>query len=446
MCLSEGQKYAKELEDRELRDLKPYALRSQERRDNVKHFREYKLAPLEYRTEYHRDRDRIVWSKTFKRMQHKTQIFPYYAEDHYRRRLTHSLEVAQIGATIARALRLNEVATEAIALGHDLGHTPFGHAGEATLNKILLDEGEKRKKKSSDTAIPIFGFDHCVHAIEVVTRIEQEYITENEYPGLNLTFDIRDGILKHMYSISPVDVKRPFSNISEVVKFGPYRDFGDNNGSLEAQCVYFSDSLAYLLSDTEDGIRCNVLQCKDLEKDKLIRNIWDKYNEIRNEHAKIKLENIDDFLFFRRKAITVLILNCINTSQKKIQDEGVKSVDDVLTRNKRMITIEDNLSKFWDSFYQKWMYGIFFNDTRVVSCSCKAEHIITQLFYAYLKKFELVPKYYRDVMRKFYAPYIDGCDDLLRLVSVRNYIAGMTDVFATNQHARLFMSSERVVI
>jgi len=444
MCWLTPKEFTNGLEQRELRDLASYALRSSERRAKIINFREYKLAELEYRTEYHRDRDRIIWSKTFKRLQHKTQIFPYYADDHYRRRLTHSLEVAQIGATIARALGLNEIATEAIALGHDLGHTPFGHAGEETLNNILVEEGTKRKMKSSDTVIPIFGFDHCVHAIEVVTRIEQEYITENEHPGLNLTFDIKDGILKHMCSREPVDAKRPFSTISEVVKFEPYRDFGNNNGSLEAQCVHFSDGLAYLLSDIEDGIRCNVLPCKEFEKDDFIRCILEKYDELRKEHSDIKLENIDDFLFFRRKAITVLILNCIQTSQKAIQDEGIKSIDDVLTKKMRFVAVDNSVSKLWDRFYKKWMYGLFFNDKRVVSCSYKAENIITQLFNAYFKKIELIPEDYRKETRKSYTPYIDECDDLLRLVTVRNYIAGMTDIFATKQHAFLFMSLEQV--
>jgi len=444
MCWLTPKEFTNELEQREIRDLAPYALRSSERRAKIKNFREYKPAELEYRTEYHRDRDRIIWSKTFKRLQHKTQIFPYYAEDHYRRRLTHSLEVAQIAATIARALRLNEVATEAIGLGHDLGHTPFGHAGEAALNKILLNEGKKRNKKSGDTPIPILGFDHCAHAIEVVTRIEQEYKAESGYAGLNLTFDIRDGILKHMYGRDPVEIERPFSNISEVVKFEPYKEFGDNKGSLEAQCVYFSDRLAYLLSDIEDGIRCNALPCKDLEKDDFIRCIWEKYDEIRKEHSDIKLEDIDDFLLFRRKAITVLILNCIETSQKTIQEECIKSFDNVLAK-KRMIAVEVGLSGLWDFFYKKWMKDTFFNDKRVVSCSYKAEHILTQLFNAYFEKIELIKKYYRDEMREAYSPYINSRDeDLLRLVTVRNYIAGMTDVFATKQHAFLFMSLEQV--
>ncbi|GAI96283.1 unnamed protein product, partial [marine sediment metagenome] len=254
-------------------------------------------AKLKFRTEYHRDRDRILWSKAFKRLQHKTQVFPHYVEDHYKRRLTHSLEVAQIATTVARALRLNEAATEAIALGHDLGHTPFGHAGEKALNKILtaeskvLDPGIRKEigklKKLKSKKVPIFGFDHCVHAIEVVSRIEKEYDHETHHGGLNLTFDVRNGILKHMCSREDTKIKkeRPFSNIPGVVKFDKYKDFDTNKGSLEAQCVYFADKVTYLLGDIEDSIRSNILKCEELKGSKgdFYRKLEEKYKGYRGK-------------------------------------------------------------------------------------------------------------------------------------------------------------------
>lgn len=445
MDSSKGTEFTNKLEDREIKELKPYALRSKERRESLKQqFREYKTSRLEYRTEYQRDRDRIVWSKSFKRLQHKTQIFPYYAQDHYRRRLTHSLEVAQIATTIARALKLNEDATEAISLGHDLGHTPFGHAGEAALNDILKDKG---KKYSNNIVTPICGFNHCVHGIEVVSRIEQEYKSESNHPGLNLTFDTRDGILKHMHSRDSVDKKRPFSSISKVVKFKSYKDFGNNKGSLEAQCVYFADKLAYLLSDIEDGIRCDVLQCADLAKEDFVKHIWAQYNEAREEHEDLKLDNIDDFLFFRRKAITVLILNCIDTSEKILKRKDFGSVDDVLSCQERIIYVDDRMERLWDEFYEKKIRNTFFNDRRVVSCNYKAQKIIIDLFRAYFNKKELIPEDYRKATEKAYELYIDRSDkELLHLITVRNYIAGMTDPFAMNQHACLFTALERIQI
>ena len=341
------------------RDLAPYALKSNERRDALReNFREaHTKAKLEFRTEYHRDRDRILWSKAFKRLQHKTQVFPHYVEDHYKRRLTHSLEVTQIATTVARALRLNEVATEAIALGHDLGHTPFGHAGEKALNKILnlkLKDQNKNIRELQDTIknelnnpsvdiydnlpIPIFGFDHCVHAIEVVSRIAKEYDNETEHGGLNLTFDVRDGILKHMCSREDDDVKkeRPFSNIPGVVKFDEYKEFKENKGSLEAQCVYFADKVTYLLGDIEDGIRSGIFKCGR------IRNLDEgffshleaklKKPNYRGSQAEVKLDEPDDFGAFRSAVLTTLILDCIDNAKQNINKNGLeqKGVEDVL--------------------------------------------------------------------------------------------------------------------
>jgi dGTPase len=252
MAASRGEEFRETLESIERRDIKPYGLKSAERREHLgARFRAFPAkAALEYRTEYHRDRDRIVWSKSFKRLQHKTQIFPHYFEDHYRRRLTHSLEVAQIATTVARALGLSEVATEAMALGHDLGHTPFGHAGEETLNGIMQKGCEKHHIDPAKCSVPVFGFDHCVHAIEVVSRIEREYEHETNQGGLNLTFDVRDGILKHMYERRDKP-ERPLSNLSNLIKFPNYEAYAANKGSLEAQCVYFADKIAYFFGDIE---------------------------------------------------------------------------------------------------------------------------------------------------------------------------------------------------
>lgn len=247
-------RFTEDLETQEC-ELASYALKSKDRREQLGgSFREATpKAKLKFRTEYHRDRDRILWSKAFERLQNKTQVFPHYVEDHYKRRLTHSLEVSQIATTVARALNLNETATEAIALGHDLGHTPFGHAGEQALNKILnlkLKDQNKSIQELQNTIIneqnnhivdhgnnspiPILGFDHCAHAIEVVSRIEKEYDDETQHGGLNLTFDVRDGILKHMCERTSDEDKqeRPFSNIADLTQFHEYKSFGANKGSL----------------------------------------------------------------------------------------------------------------------------------------------------------------------------------------------------------------------
>ncbi len=439
-------------------------------------FRKSETALLEFRTEYHRDRDRILWSKAFKRLQHKTQVFPHYVEDHYKRRLTHSLEVAQISTTIARALYLNEIATEAIALGHDLGHTPFGHAGEKALQQVLGNAAEaialgldlehtsfwhagkkdlqqlvgNERKKIKDVKsyrIPIFDFDHCMHGIEVVSRIEKEYDHETNQGGLNLTFDVRDGILKHMYDgCGKCKAEEKRIKIPEVMeKFSEYEEYGNNKGSLEAQCVYFADKVCYLFGDIEDAIRSDILECKKVNEDPFWKLIREEYKRWRDGDKEPELEEKKDFVQFRNKALTALILNCIDNAKTNIVAENFKDVENVLQRKKRVVFVSENLHELWSNFYNKRMRNDLFKHGMVQACSFKAKKIVEDLFAAYWKMPELMDKKYQEHCTQAYTGmFQDGDEQLLKLLIVTNYIAGMTDVFATNQHARLYMSSERV--
>ncbi len=445
----------KDLESHEL-DLAPYALKSKERREELgESFREAPTkAKLEFRTEYHRDRDRILWSKAFKRLQHKTQVFPHYVEDHYKRRLTHSLEVSQIATTVARALKLNEAATEAIALGHDLGHTPFGHAGEEALNEILTLKSkamdseirgylEKLRKRKANKIVPIFGFDHCVHAIEVVSRIEKEYDDETEHGGFNLTFDMRDGILKHMCERTTAKEKRkrPFSNIAYLTKFCEYKIFNTNKGSLEAQCVYFADKVTYLLGDIEDGVRSDILECEELNKHTFIQKDLRKYYK-KYRHSKLELLSKTNFPLFRSRVLTTLILNCINTATGNIKE--TKDVNEVLSKGRRLVFLSKDLHKSWTNFYQTWMVDKLFKNDSVVACSFKAKKIVTDLFNAYFQNPDLIDAKYYEHCEKVYKKIGISDEKLLKLIIVRNYIAGMTDPFASDQHARLYMALERI--
>jgi dGTPase len=447
MAPSKGEEFTHDLEVREKENLKPYALRSGERRERLAgYFREGEVrAPLEYRTEYHRDRDRIVWSKSFKRLQHKTQVFPHYVEDHYRRRLTHSLEVAQIATTIARSLRLNEIATEAMALGHDLGHAPFGHAGEKALHGILKAKCEKMKVNASDRRVPICGFDHCVHAIEVVSRIEEEYKYETKHGGLNLTFDVRDGILKHMYDRS-ADPEKPLSNIGSVTKIHDYEVYRNNKGSLEGQCVYFADKVAYLLGDIEDGLRSNILKCADVIGDQFFQVLSSTYGKIRGNGEQLSLKDVKEFPSFRSKILTVMILDCINQATTNIDAKQFKCVDDVFDCDARLIRVSDTLDHLWTEFYREWMEGKMFKHENVVACGFKAKEIVTALFNTCYDDIDLINRSYREHCQRAYADVCDPDEDLFKLILVRNYVAGMTDSFAIQQHARLFMSSERVSV
>ncbi len=450
MCRTEGQKAAARLEQDEIDNLASYALKSRLRHEELgTRFREHRTAPLEYRTEYHRDRDRILWSKAFKRLQHKTQVFPHYTEDHYRRRLTHSLEVAQIATTLARALKLNEVAAEAIALGHDLGHAPFGHAGEAALNEKLrvLSGGHVR---AAGSPVPVYGFDHCAHAIEVVCRIEHDYQGSPyaKHYGLNLTFDVRDGILKHMFDRKPEQAElagRPFSRIANLVAFSSYAEYGESRGSLEAQCVYFADKVAYLLGDIEDGLRRRIFAYDEIQRDEFIKAIWEAHCRERGRDVEVpKLRRMDDFLAFRRDGLAALILVCIENTTQTLKDEGIETLADVLGAGKRLLWVPSRLHELWTEFHRTRMENRLYIHKDVSACVFKAKKIVRDLFDAYMDKPDLIDHEYRKRCEKSYGAVgvTDACE--LHLIMVRDYVAGMTDPFATNQHKRLFMSSEQV--
>ena len=435
-----------DFEKAESKNLPPYALKSRERRKKLgARFREHKTTPLEYRTEYQRDRDRIVWSRAFKRLQHKTQVFPHYSEDHYRRRLTHSLEVAQIATTLARALNLNQDATEAIALAHDIGHPPFGHAGEIALNEALR-QMERNLGKVPNRILPLFGFDHCPHGVEVVSRVEREYqVGPHPHYGLNLTFDVRDGILKHIFDKKDSAPARPLSHLANIVRFDLYKGFRDNKGSLEAQCVYFADKVAYLFGDMEDGLRRGILEYRKIESDEFIKLLWKRYTVVRRRKGiRLRLTNMEEYLPFRRDALAALILNCINTALKEIRNNGFDNPEAVLATNARVVYVDKKLSKEWEGFYKRWMVDQLFKDKDVMACEVKGKKIVRELFEAYWETPELVDRTYRDHSDRSYRAAGVTDDKLLRLIMVRNYIAGMTDAFATNQHKRLFMSSEPI--
>ena len=449
-----------ELEAREHRDVAPYGLRSVERRESLgDRFRERpETTALEYRTEFHRDRDRILWSTAFRRLQNKTQIFPHYVEDHYRRRLTHSLEVAQIATTLARALRLNEVAAEAIALAHDIGHAPFGHGGEEALNRNLvrlvppnawLDNWNgsvsaippEVHNQILGTQVPLYGFDHCVQGVEQVSRISDDY--SPAYPGLNLTFDIRDGILKHIYNKSSPEAERKlafFSSLENVARFPAFAQFGNNCGSLEAQCVWFADKMGYLLGDMEDGVRSHIVNYKDLSGSELVR-LLDKEFERRRQQSPLAIESHDGFLAFRRRALAVLILDCVETSSSRVRDVGPRSVDEVLAHGSRFVDVGGPIRTAWDAYYDAFCRKRMFRHENVQTCCFKARTIVDNLFAAYVENPDLIPEGFRRRTEEVYGRTMPVAQ--VRVMSVRNYIAGMTDSYATEQHKRLYMSSER---
>ena len=455
--MDDGVRCREILEGRECDQLKKYALRSAERRNALgSTFREREEpTKLEYRTEYHRDRDRILWSSAFRRLQHKTQIFPHYVEDHYRRRLTHSLEVAQIATTMCRALGLNEIAAEAIALGHDLGHTPFGHAGEQALNENLAaqlpsDNGdddrenqENRLDRMCATPVLLYGFDHCAQGVEQLSRISMEYGKEN--PGLNLSFDVRDGILKHIFGKTPQearDEKRLFSSLTNIVRLSKFAEFKNNCGSLEAQCVWLADKVGYLLGDLEDAFRAKIFTGEFITELGLVRYFRRKYRERRRgQDENSHISSHDDFRKLRREALVILILDCVEASRKRIESAKVASVEDVLDWKERLIDVGDEIRTEWDGYYKNTVEKELFRHDSVKTCGFKAKKIVKDIFLAYNGEPDLLPRKFRGETHTVYEDLLD--EEKRDLMAVRNYIAGMTDSYATEQHKRLFMSSER---
>jgi len=235
----------KELEKQEYKILAPYAMKSSETRGRVHKEKEH-----DYRSVYQRDKDRIIYSTAFRRLEYKTQVFVNHEGDHYRTRLTHTLEVSQLARTIARTLKLNEDLAEAIALAHDLGHTPFGHSGESALHKLMQGHG---------------GFEHNRQGLRVVDILEKRY---PDFNGLNLTWEIREGIIKHTTTYDKADQ-------AEVAKFNP-----DEPATLEAQTVDMADEIAYNNHDLDDGLRSGLIKNNDLMKLGLWKRFFSKLKRI----------------------------------------------------------------------------------------------------------------------------------------------------------------------
>ncbi len=348
------------------------------------------------RTPYQRDRDRVIHSTAFRRLKHKTQVFVNTAGDHFRTRMTHSLEVAQIARTLAKHFNLNEDLCETLSLAHDLGHTPFGHAGEESLNECMSDYG---------------GFDHNLQTLRIVTLLENKYY---HFKGLNLTYETIDGLVKH---------NGPINDTSEIKKF-----LGDKflkgkikfnlNSSLEAQIAAISDDIAYNSHDLEDGLRANLYKIEDLQKIPVLSDI------INNHKKYIKQKGID--LVIRqivREIINAMVKDIILNTEKNIKHRKIKSISDVLKCDEKIVYFSDTMNLFdlnIKSFLKEKMY--FSKD--VYRNTNKGKKIIKFLFDKIRKK----PK-------KFINKNMQNSNHMER--SISDYIAGMTDRYAINLYNSL---------
>jgi len=376
-----------QLEEIEDKSLAPYGTRSKDSKG-----RAYLDNEPEYRTAFQRDRDRILHTTAFRRLEYKTQVFINFEGDYFRTRLTHTLEVAQIGRTFARALGGNEDLVEAICLAHDLGHSPFGHSGEVALARLMKDFG---------------GFDHNKQSIRIVTELEQRY---PEFPGLNLCWEVREGMVKHESEY----------DISDARDFHP-----DLRGNLETQIANVADELAYTTHDLDDGLRSDMITPHMLEGIAL----W----EILREAYKWRGPNLEDMERHRmiRQLVGIMVTDMIETTDKRLKEGKAKSALDLQKLKHNVIGYSEDMQRR-NRELKDFLYKNLYRHYRVVRMQVKAERLITDLFNAYRSEPLMLP----DTIQ----PFINT-RGLERTIC--DYIAGMTDRYAIEEHQKLFNHLEK---
>lgn len=364
------------------------------------------------RSEFQRDRDRIVHSTAFRRLQHKTQVFLHHEGQHFRTRLTHTLEVSQMARSIARALRLNEDLAEAVALAHDLGHPPFGHAGERVLN-------EKMK--------PWGGFDHNMQAVRVVTRLENRYA---EHDGLNLSWEALEGILKHNGPLTDITGAPVGRYIEEGLPAG-YDDIQatanlllSTHASLEAQCAAIADDVAYNAHDIDDALRARLLRLSDLTEVPLVGPLvgevlqrWPRIEPSRQAHE------------VQRRLITRMIEDVIETSSADIAAAGVRDVDDIRRAGRGLVRFSPAVAEA-EQGLKRFLFENVYRHEAVMGPVRRSQKVVGELFDHY---FEAV-----DLPGRWGSRASEAVSEAERARIICDFIAGMTDPYAMEQHARMF--------
>ena len=355
-----------------------------------------------YRGEYQRDRDRVVHSTAFRRLVYKTQVFVNHEGDLYRTRLTHSLEVAQIARTVAAELALNEQLVEAICLAHDLGHTPFGHAGQDSLNACMRDYG---------------GFEHNLQSLRVVDELEDKYAT---FPGLNLTYEAREGILKHCSR----------RNARELGELGE-RFLENGQPGLEAQLANLADEIAYNNHDVDDGIRAGLLSIDELAEEPLFR---DQYDNVRARYTDISERALVDETV--RGMINRIVTDLLATSQQNLQQEAPEVIDDVRSLTRPLIGFSPEVHeqhRALKRFLQKGLY----RHERVMEMTQRADSIVTGLFGLYFNDPGVMPTEHTHKA----ASLEQQAGAAGRARAVADYVAGMTDRYALSAYREHIDSS-----
>jgi dGTPase len=356
--------------------------------------RRYQEPGSRFRGEYQRDRDRIIHSTAFRRLVYKTQVFVNHEGDLYRTRMTHSLEVAQIARTVAVALDLNEPLTEAICLAHDLGHTPFGHAGQDALNACMRDFG---------------GFEHNLQSLRVVDELEAKYA---DFPGLNLMFETREGILKHC----SVNNAKQLGDIGE-------RFLKREQAGLEGQLANIADAIAYNNHDVDDGFRAGLLSLEQLRDQALF---GPQYDEVRRRYPELE----DRRLIYEiiRRMIDKVVTDLIENTQRNIDAVKPRSIDEVRQAGKAMVLLSDEIYEqhlALKRFLNKHLYS----HEQKLEMTRRAQQIVRELFQIYMSDVEHMPEEFSEQAEKG--------DTTGRARVVADYIAGMTDRYAIAEHERI---------
>jgi dGTPase len=356
---------------------------------------ELDAAPRGPRDIFQRDRDRVVHSVSFRRLRHKTQVFVAPDGDHYRVRLTHSIEVAQIGRTVARVLGLNEDLTEALCLAHDLGHPPFGHAGEDALQDAMAGAG---------------GFDHNAHSIRLVTKLEAPY---PGFDGLNLSWEALEGLAKHNGPILEPAWALSEANAAFDLEL-------DSWPSLEAQVAAISDDIAYDNHDIDDGLRAGLLHLDELTEIPIVSRHWD---DIERRHPGLSTNKKLRALV--RDQIGTMVGDLIAETRRRIAEAGVSSLDEVRSAGRQLVGFSSELAEE-ERALKRFLYTRLYNAAELVPVRMEAQRVVAGLFAAYRDDSSLLPVDWRSEE-----------DQVQRLRTIGDFIAGMTDRFAVARHREL---------
>ena len=360
------------------------------------------------RTPFQRDRDRIIHSNAFRRLKHKTQVFVAHEGDHYRTRLTHSIEVAQIARALARALRLDEDLAEAIALVHDFGHTPFGHTGEDALAARMAPWG---------------GFDHNAQSLLIVTRLERRYA---EFDGLNLTWETLEGLVKHNGPLTDAGGEGLHGPVPRII--ADYCALHDlelaRHAGPEAQCAAIADDIAYDAHDIDDGLRAGLLTLDMMEEVPLTADIL---NEVRSRYPRLDAVRTGHELV--RRQITRMVEDVIASSRRTVAALSPASVEDIHDAETPVVLFSTAMRER-EGVLKRFLYDRLYRHVDVMAIRAGAERIVTELFDCYFADPRAMPEGWREGL--------DRAEDRIKARHVADFLSGMTDTYAIREHGRLF--------